>query len=68
MTSFCVYLLFSRHGSIELSSEEKSSIVEILPKGTSEEETDAVLAILSQLNTRSSGEEDITDQDQVCKQ
>lgn len=55
----------SRHGSIELSSDEKQLIAEILPKGTSAEEAKMVLGILSQLNTNVSGEEDISDQDQV---
>lgn len=53
-------------GSIELSTDEKARIVQLLPSGTSLEETDNVLSILSQTHTTSaSSEEDIGENDQV---
>ena len=59
-------MCIARHGSIELLAEERKAIMDLLPRGTSAEETEAALSILSQLNTRVTAEEDISDQDQVC--
>ncbi|XP_048245963.1 serine/threonine-protein kinase SMG1-like isoform X1 [Haliotis rufescens] len=52
------------HGSVELSTEEKGQILSIIPKGTSSEETERVLGVLSQIHSPLSSEEDISDQDQ----
>nr|KAG5704899.1 hypothetical protein BaRGS_003882 [Batillaria attramentaria] len=52
------------HGSVELSPEEKSLVVSILPQGTSGEETQRVLSIMSQIHDLGTSEEDISDQDQ----
>ncbi|XP_064619648.1 serine/threonine-protein kinase SMG1-like isoform X2 [Lineus longissimus] len=51
-------------GSVELMKQERSAILSILPKGTSADETENVLTILSQIHTGSTSEEDISDQDQ----
>ena len=60
-----ISVLLCRHGSIQLLPEEKNDILTLLPAGTNEDEKEAVINILSQLNTRVSAEEDISDQDQV---
>ncbi|KAK3583612.1 hypothetical protein CHS0354_039435 [Potamilus streckersoni] len=52
------------HGCVELYPEEKLAILSLLPKGTSGEETETVLSILSQIHSGISSEEDISDQDQ----
>ena len=60
---FCV----GSHGSVDLSTDEKAQVLELLPKGTSNEETDNVLTILSQIHAGITSEEDISDQDQVSR-
>ena len=52
------------HGSVDLSTDEKAAILALLPKGTSNEETDNVLGILSQVHAGIVSDEDISDQDQ----
>jgi len=57
-----------RHGSIDLTADEKSLVLQQLPTGVSHTEVDAVLGVLSQILTGSTAasEEDIGEQDQVC--
>jgi len=57
-----------RHGSIELTADEKSLVLQQLPTGVSHTEVDAALGVLSQILTGSTAasEEDIGEQDQVC--
>ena len=60
-----MYKFFCSHGSVDLSVDEKAQVLELLPKGTSNEEIENVLTILSQIQCGGSGEEDIGDQEQV---
>ena len=59
---------YVRHGSVELTADEKSQVLQQLPTGVSHTEVDAVLAVLGQILTGSTAanEEDIGEQDQVC--
>ena len=50
---------------MDLSTDEKAEILDFLPKGTSNDETEQVLNIISQVHAGISNEEDISDQDQV---
>ncbi|KAK7113677.1 hypothetical protein V1264_012925 [Littorina saxatilis] len=52
------------HGSVELLPEEKAAVISILPQGTSSEETERIIGILSQVHDLETTEEDISDQDQ----
>ena len=55
-----------RHGSVDLSTDEKVRVLAVLPPGTSLEAMDTILSILSHVHTGGgSSEEDISDQDQV---
>jgi len=69
---FTLSVIFSvdchfRHGSVELTADEKASVLQQLPTGVSHTEVDSVLAVLSQILTGSTAanEEDIGEQDQV---
>ncbi len=53
------------HGSVELLTDEKAAVLELLPKGINNDEIDNVLAILSQVHAGVTSDEDISDQDQV---
>jgi len=57
--------VFDRHGTVELSTDEKAQVMEVLPKGINNDDTEAILTILSQIHAGNSSEEDISDQDQV---
>ena len=66
------YLIFAidcylRHGSVELTVDEKALVLQQLPTGVSHTEVDAVLTVLGQILTGSTAanEEDIGEQDQV---
>lgn len=61
----CFYYL--RHGSVELTADEKALVLQQLPVGVSHTEVDAVLAVLGQILTGSAtaNDEDIGEQDQV---
>jgi len=56
-----------RHGSVELTADEKALVLQQLPTGVSHSEVDAVLAVLGQILTGSTAtnEEDIGEQDHV---
>lgn len=58
---------YVRHGSVELTADEKALVLQQLPTGVSHTEVDAVLAVLGQILTGSTAanEEDIGEQDQV---
>jgi len=59
--------VFCRHGSVELTADEKTLVLQQLPTGVSHTEVDAVLAVLGHILTGSTAanEEDIGEQDQV---
>jgi len=63
----CVVIYYSRHGSVELTADEKTLVLQQLPTGVSHTEVDAVLGVLGQILTGSTAanEEDIGEQDQV---
>jgi len=65
--TLCVVTYYSRHGSVELTADEKTLVLQQLPTGVSHTEVDSVLAVLGQILTGStaSNEEDIGEQDQV---
>ena len=67
--TLCVVVIYySRHGSVELTADEKTLVLQQLPTGVSHTEVDAVLGVLGQILTGSTAanEEDIGEQDQVC--
>ncbi|KAH9498432.1 Serine/threonine-protein kinase smg1 [Bulinus truncatus] len=52
------------NGSVALTEEEEKQVLKILPKGTSKEEKEKVLSVLSKIHNVESSEEDIIDEDQ----
>uniref|UniRef100_A0A2C9LZC5 non-specific serine/threonine protein kinase n=1 Tax=Biomphalaria glabrata TaxID=6526 RepID=A0A2C9LZC5_BIOGL len=52
------------NGSVELTEDEEKQVLQILPKGTSSEEKEKVLSVLSKIHNMESSEEDIIDEDQ----
>jgi len=66
--NYCGQFCYVRHGSVELTADEKAEVLQQLPTGVSHTEVDAVLAVLGQILTGSTttNEEDIGEQDQVC--
>ncbi|XP_059145931.1 serine/threonine-protein kinase SMG1-like [Physella acuta] len=52
------------NGYVLLTEEEEAQVLKILPKSTSTEEKEKVLAVLSQIHNMESSEEDIIDEDQ----
>ncbi|CAL1541344.1 unnamed protein product [Lymnaea stagnalis] len=52
------------NGYVKLTEDEEAQVLNILPKGTSKEEREKVLSVLSQIHNMESSEEDIIDEDQ----
>lgn len=63
------FLVVSSDGGVQLTEEEKSEVLSILPAGITNNETDGILKILSQAHCSASTiqEEDVIEQMQVSE-